>query len=57
MIKKNSLIYIAGYKELVGSAVLKKLKNLNSSKIRYLGWKPKIYLSKGLKFVINSQSK
>ena len=29
MIKKNSRIYIAGHKGLVGSAVLKKLKNLN----------------------------
>ena len=29
MIKKNSRIYIAGHKGLVGSVVLKKLKNLN----------------------------
>ena len=32
-------------------------KSLNSSMIRSLGWKPKTYLNKGLKFVINSQSK
>ena len=32
-------------------------KSLDSSKIRSLGWKPKIYLNKGLKFVINSQLK
>jgi len=32
-------------------------KSLNSSKIRSLGWKPKIYLNKGLKLVINSQLK